>query len=345
MKMKSTATVGAVAGLIALSVVVATRFTGSAPATENTAVLELTDADHDDTIEIRPQLNPDVMPDHNTRTANTQPPAIKSNQTPPGSLESLAAIQTEELEAAAKEWFIGLENSDYMFYDLDTLRSLAGGMDSKAQMVLASKLQWYNMSLDDDTKAEARELLVAASKSDEPMAALTATRALRSLEALTEIHAAKELQAAKKQQATKERFLEFERSDYARYNLDTLRSLAEDMDSKAQIALATKLLGPNPDVNDDAKAEASAEALELLIIAAEAGEPTAAIMAAEISYMKNEPVRGYSYLLKFERSYGENDLVRRTIDEYPDIHLIPEQELTRRVQWYMQSNKKLPHEQ
>lgn len=159
-------------------------------------------------------------------------------------------------------------------------------------------------------------------------------RQSESLDYIAGFQAGKEagLRAAKEAelQAARVRYQELENSEYNLYDMDTLRSLAGGMDRKAQMALAMKLLPPNPGANEDTRAEA----FELLIAASESGEPLAAVTAATL-FMNTDPVRGYFYLLKFKQKHGEDPDVSRYIDRYPYIQRsIPAEELMRRVQLY-----------
>jgi len=163
----------------------------------------------------------------------------------------------------------------------------------------------------------------AAEFSELQTTAQTLTEELRTPEELKRFA---ELQAARKE------YDKFLNSDYFSYDTDTLRSLAAGSDRKAQLVLAQKLYISSVDSNDG---NTRAEALRFAVAAAESGEARAAILASQISAMENQTIQGYAYLLKFERQYGADIIVRRNIDIYPVMHFISTEELNRRVEPFM----------
>lgn len=266
--MKLTATVAVVAGLIVLSVVVAVKFFGTEPVTDNATALGLTDDDRNNPGDLRWEPGTDVVLDRNSQAIQIRSPTAESNRKQSESSDYIAGYQ------AGRE--AGLQAADEV--ELRVLENFRVAAERRA--------------------AELRE-------------------------AAAELH------------AVKEEFMEFDRNEYDSYDMDILRSLAEGMDSKAQIALAMRLLPPNQGANDDTEAEA----LELAKAASEFGEPMGAFLTAELLSRK-EPLRAYSYLIRFEQRHGQNALVRRYIDVYPSIHRISAEELNRRVQWYLDNPNK-----
>lgn len=103
--------------------------------------------------------------------------------------------------------------------------------------------------------------------------------------------------------------MQADRSIHNSYDDQKLMSLAQTNDSAAQLALASRLLGDDPD-----------QALHWARLAADSGSSVAASIAAEALATKGDVAAGYAVMIEFVDKHGSDAYISRYMRNFLLIH-------------------------